>query len=274
MNEQKEEPKRKIKTLGELGNCLPIFTGKENNTFSFKDWDMETEEKLSDLQEKSKNVGEFVRQMMNILLDEFQGNDWAKLSEEEKLITLSQMHFPNMMYLYIALRVEELGHELAFDAITCPSCRKLINDYRADLRTLEIIMKEDKESLSRNYDLKKPILIGDKLITGLKLGVTKWGALEKVPADKASNGAVVKRALFESSIEGALHNGEPLESFVDLKTIVKNIKKIDIEKIGKLITENNGGPDMKVGGECPHCKAEFVKPIEWGYEIFFDSSSL
>jgi len=274
MNEKPEEVKRTIKTLGELGNNLPIFTGKSNNSFSFKDWDMETEEKLSDLQEKSKNVGEFVRKMMNLLLDEFQGNDWNKLSEEERIITLSQMHFPNMMYLYIALRVEELGHVLGFDSITCPSCRKVINDYKADLRTLEVIMKESEESLSVDYELQRPIMIGEKPVTGLKIGVTKWGALEKVPADKASNGASVKRALFESSIQGALYNNEPIDGFVDLKSVIKSIKKLDIEKIGKIITENNGGPDMKVGGECPHCNAEFVKPIDWGYEIFFDSSSL
>lgn len=270
----KEEKTKVIKTLGELGNVLPIHTVKQNRSFSFKEWDMDIEEKLSEIQAKAKSVGEFVRKMMNLLLDEFQGQDWEKLSEEERIISLSQIHFPNMMYLYIALRVEELGHELAFDGFTCPHCAKLITDYIADLRTLEIIIKDNEESLSQIYELKKPIMIGDKTVTELKIGITQWGSLEKVPAEKSNNGAAVKRALFESSIQGALKNGEPIDGFIDLKTVVKKLKKIDIERISKLITENNGGPDMKVGGSCPHCNAEFVKPIDWGYEIFFDSSSL
>jgi len=270
-----KEEKPNTKTLGQLGLTLPIFSGSTDRSFSFKEWDMETEEKLSDLQSKSKNVGEFVRQMMNLLLDEFQGKAWENYSEEEKIITLSQLHFPNMMYLYIALRVEELGHELSFDAITCPSCKKIIKDFIADLRTLDVICKDSEDELVKEYDLKKPIVLENgKTVTGLKIGVTKWGALESVPAEKAGNGATVKKALFESSIQGALDNGKPFEGFVDLKTLVKKIKKVDIEKIGSLITKNNGGPDMTVGGKCPHCNAEFVKPIDWGYELFFDSSSL
>ena len=271
---EKTEENKNTKTLGELGLNLPIFTGSDDRSFSFKDWDMETEEKLSDLQSKSKNVGEFVRQMMNLLLDEFQGKDWESYLEEEKIVTLSKLHFPNMMYMYVALRVEELGHELAFDSITCPSCAKQIRDFRADLRTLDIIMKDSEEDLVRDYELKKPLLLGNQTITGLKVGVTKWGALESVPAEKASNGASVKKALFESSISGATNNSEDIEGMIDFKTLIKKIKKIDIEKISKLITENNGGPDMIVGGQCPHCQSDFVKPVDWGYEIFFDSSSL
>ena len=285
MNEQTEKnqtenqvDKVKSTTLGALGLTLPIGQkGAKDLSFSFKDWDMEVEEKLADLQERSKNVGAFVRQMMDMLLESFCGQDWDSIPDNEKVMAMHNLHFPNMMYMYIALRVEELGNELAFDHITCPNCKRGIQNYVADMSTLEIKCKEtgdEGENLEKRYELKKPILVGEKPITALKISVTQWGALEKVPAEKAGNGAAVKTAIFESSIAGAYNNDEPIEGFVDVKAVVKKLKKFDIEKLQKEITENNCGPEMLVGGECPHCKAEFVKALDWGYETFFDSSSL
>lgn len=262
-------------TLGELGPRLPIVENPEMDTeFSFKEWDMEMEETLSDLQSRSKNVGEFVRQMMDLLLDRYEGKDWSSYSQEEKLTKLSSMYFPNMMYVYMFLRVEELGHELSFESFGCPNCKKTIKDFVADLRTLEVVTKKGKENTLVDYELKKPILLNGQTITGLRIGVTNWGALEQIPAEEAGNNASLKKCFYQSSIRAALENGEPIEKFIDVKTLVKKIKKFDIERIGKTMTDNNGGPDMKIGGECPHCRTEFVKPIDWSYEIFFDSSSL
>ena len=69
---------------------LPIFqAGHENLSFSFKDWDMETEELLSELQEKSKNVGAFVRQMMGLLLEDFCGKPWESYKDAEKILKKS-----------------------------------------------------------------------------------------------------------------------------------------------------------------------------------------
>jgi len=276
-NENQEIEKVRTTTLGELGLNLPIFqNGAKDRSFSFKDWDMETEEKLSDLQERCKNVGEFVRQMMDMLLDEFCGKPWDSYPEAERIMAMNNLHFPNMLYMYIALRVEELGHELHFDQIGCPNCKRPIKNWVADLRTLEVKCKDTDEegNLEFVYTLKKPILINGEMVTELKCSVTQWGALESVPSEKAGNQASVKSAIFNSSIKGGLNNGEPFKGFIDLKTVVKKIKKFDIEKLQKEISLNNCGPDMAVGGECPHCKTEFIKPLEWGYDSFFDSSSL
>ena len=276
--ETQEKKKEAIvtKTLQELGLTLPIAQeNAQDLTFSFKDWDMDVEEKLSELQERSKNVGEFVRQMMDLLLEDFCGKSWDSYSDSEKIMLMNNLHFPNMMYMYIALRVEELGHELHFDHINCPACNRAIKNYVADLRTLEVGCKHgDDGNLEMIYDLKKPIMLDDKIISQLKIKTTQWGALEKVPADKASNGATVKKAIFNSSIHGVLNNGEKVEGVFDIRTVVQKLKKYDIEKLQKEISINNAGPEMAIGGECPHCKSEFVKPLEWGYEVFFDSSSL
>lgn len=62
--EVKPEGTTRDTTLGELGLSLPIFTeGNDNDparAFSFKEWDMDTEEAISDMQNNCENVGEFV----------------------------------------------------------------------------------------------------------------------------------------------------------------------------------------------------------------------
>lgn len=277
--EEKKESLRKS-TLGELGNTLPIFDGADNLTFSFRDWDMDVEEQLSDLQEDAPNVGAFVRSMMDLLLDEFKGKDYQSLSKEEKVMALSQLHFPNMMYMYMALRVEELGHELHFDTVKCPHCAKDNKDFIADMRGLDVDCKDKEHEMTVDYELKKTISLENPnggpatLVTGLKVGISKWDSLESVPTEKAGNGGYVKKAIFNSAIIGAYNNGELIEKFIDVKTLVRKIKKFDIERIGKKIVVNNAGPDMKLSGSCQFCRKDFETQINWGYESFFDSSSL
>lgn len=280
-NEENQEEENKTKTtLGALGLKLPIYDGSDDLTFSFKEWDMDVEEQLSDLQEDSSNVGTFVRSMMDLLLDEFKGKDYQEMSKEEKVMALSQLHFPNMMYMYMALRVEELGHELSFDNVQCPHCSKQIKNYVADLRTLDVFCKDKEHKQIISYELKKPITIEDtnggkaKVITGLEISVSKWESLENVPQEKASNSGFIKKAIFNSAITGCTNNGEPVEGIVVFKDMIRKIKKVDIERIGKAIVENNAGPDMKVGLNCKYCRKDFERQVSWEYESFFDSSSL
>lgn len=281
MQEENQEEKNKRKTtLGELGLTFPIYDGSENLSFSFKEWDMDIEEKLSDLQEDSSNVGKFVRSMMDLLLDEFKGKDYQEMSKEEKIIALSQLHFPNMMYMYMALRVEELGHELNFENIQCPHCSKQIKHYVADLRTLDVFCKDEDHEQVVSYELKKPITMEDpnggkaKIITGLEISISKWDSLENVPQEKAANSGFVKKAIFNSAISGCTNNEKPVEGFIEMKALIRKIKKVDIERIGKKIVENNAGPDMKVALNCKYCRKDFEKQVSWEYESFFDSSSL
>ena len=281
MTEEKAEKQKSRKTtLGELGLTLPIYDGSEPRSFSFKEWDMDTEEQLSDLQEDASNVGHFVRSMMDLLLDEFKGKDYQTLSKEEKTMALSQLHFPNMMYMYMALRVEELGHELHFDSVSCPHCNKENKDFVADMRGLDIECKDVDHEMTVDYELKKVITMANPnggsptVITGLKIGISKWDSLEAVPTEKATNTGFVKKAIFNSAIIGAYNNGKLIEKFIETKELVRKIKKFDIERIGKKVVDNNAGPDMKLSGTCQHCRKDFETQINWGYESFFDSSSL
>ncbi len=279
---ESQEPESKIfrkTTLGELGAMFPVLPhsmGKpsEKRDFSFREWDMDMEEKLSTLKSESKNIGEFVNKMFCALLDQFCGQDFQKLTIEQRMVAINQMEFPNVMYAYIYLRVEELGHDLRLN-VTCPSCGKLNADYVADLRTLEVRRKELEHARAIDYVLTKPLILEDgKIITSLKFDVAKWEAMESATQEIAENSGKMKRLMLKSSLVGASTDKGPVEGFYDPQAVLSKLKKVDIEKVLRDVTENNAGPHMAISGKCVHCKKEFQRLLDWSYDVFFDSSSL
>lgn len=267
-------------TLGELGANLPIVRrmadGKpiEARNFSFLEWDMATEEKIADIKKNAKSAGQFVNAMFGLMLDQFCGQDFQSKSKEDKLITINQLEFSNVMYLYIYLRVEELGDEMRLD-VACPHCSKLNKDYRCSLNSLDVDVKDPDHEHKKVYDLRKPIELNGKMVTALEIDVAKWSFMESAEPEIAENEAKMKALLFRSSIVGAFEGeGKRFEGFVDQESIVKKIKKVDIEKLALTIAENNCGPKMVISGDCVHCKKEWFKPLNWSYDYFFDSSSL
>lgn len=267
-------------TLKELGANLPIIRrlpdGKplDKREFSFIEWDMTIEEKLSDLKEKSKSMGEYVSAMLSLLIADFCGQDFQKLSKEEKILALSQLEYSNIIYMYVYLRVEELGDELRLD-VTCPFCAKLNKDFACSLYDMDVHVKDAEHERTVDYDLQKPITIDEKIVTGLKLDIAKWEAMEKADPDQADNSAKVKKLIFNSSIAGAyVEDRKPFPGYADVGRIVKSLKKIDIEKLAKTIIQNNCGPAMTVKGDCVHCRKEWFKELNWSPDYFFANSSL
>lgn len=281
MTEKKEETLNYKKvTLAELSNNLPIIRrtvdGKpiEKRNFSFIEWDMTIEEKLSDLKQKAKSMGEYVTNMLNMLLADFCGQDFQKLSKEEKILALSQLEYSNIIYMYVYLRVEELGDELRLD-VQCPHCLKMNKDFVCSLNDMDVHVKDAEHARTVDYDLKKPITIDEKIVTGLKLDIAKWEAMEKADPDQSDNSAKVKQLIFNSSIAGAyVEDGKPFPGYADIGRIVKGMKKIDIERLSGVITKNNCGPAMMVKGDCVHCRKEWFKELNWSYDYFFANSSL
>lgn len=280
---QEEESKfHRVTTLGELGPNLPIIRrdseGKpiSDRSFSFLSWDMEAEEKISDMRAKARNVGDAVNKMMCMLIDQFCGQDFQAKKPEDKTLLVNQLEFPNVMYMYIWLRVEELGPELKLN-LTCPniSCRKTINDYMADLNTLNVHVKDADHDRLMHYELRKPInLESGQLITGFELDISKWEYMESADKNIAQNQARMKQTMLRSSINGFMEGDSKVESYLDPLQVIKKMKKVDIEKSIWDLTTNNSGPDMRIGGKCPHCDNEFVKVLDWSFDSFFDSSSL
>jgi hypothetical protein len=281
MKTEKQKPTTSKTTLGQLGPTFPVpvlgADGKplKDQSFSFLPWDLEMEEKLGDIQQKADGVGSFVANLLDSILDTFCGQDFQKMDKDRRIISINQLEFPNVMYAYIYLRTEELGFDLNLN-ITCPSCKKLIEDYVADLSTLDVFIKTAEHDRKIKYDLVHPIPVvgSDKTVYAVMLDVSKWDAMSRATREIAENPGKMKRLLMKSSICG-LHDDKGLISaFVDVETLIGKMKKVDIERLLAAAMKNNGGPHMAIGGKCPMCKSDFAKVLDWGYETFFDSSSL
>ena len=280
MSEFKDKNYR-VTTLLEFGPSLPVITRDKDKrfikdrSFTFVEWNMELEEEISEIQKKEKNTGLFVNKMLCKLLDTICGEPFQELSEGEQQSRISSLEFPNIMYMYTYLRVDELGNILKTDPVTCPRCGKLNENFAIDLNTLEIHVKDEEHIREVDYELYKPISYKEnKLITNLKLDVSKWKVLEGDNIGPDLSSGKFKRCLLEGAIIGAKDESGPIDSILDVRAIVKKIQKKDIECCIKTVIENNSGCDMGAQGTCIHCKADFYKLLDWKYDRFFDSSSL
>jgi hypothetical protein len=272
-------------TLRELGSKLPIFpkdlinpkTQKpvECAEFSFIEWDMSIEEKISDIRDKSKNTGKFITKMMSVLLDQFCGMDFQEMDAGTKELLLSRTYFPNLMYMYIYLRVDQIDEKVEYGNFKCPYCNQDLKKFEANLNDLTVQVKDKEEDYITDYELCKPLIINKKTVTNFKFDISRWEALELIPADKQSNAAVLKKHLLISSLSSICDaNGPITDVFIEKKTLLEKLKKKDIQRSLEHSAKNNGGPQMFLEVDCPFCSGTIQKIIDWRYDSFFENSSL
>jgi len=280
-NEPKEEVEEKElyrkTTLKDLKNELPIlpYVNKEpvkNRTFTFIEWNFDVEEKLSDLKSNAETPGLFVNSMLCLLLDSFCGEDFQSFTETEKRIKISNLEFSNVMYIYMYLRVEELGDALHM-AISCPNCKYLDKDWKGSLYDLDVHVKDECHKRVLDYELKKPISYEDKIVTNIIFDHSKWSSLERAKRELAENAGKMKKLFFVSSLIGASEAKGAISAFVPAE-LLRGMHKFDIERGMAKVTENNAGPVVALSGTCKKCGIDWLKQIDWTFDSFFDSSSL
>lgn len=276
-------------TLGELGNRLPIYrVGQdkkpiEKNEFTFIPWDMEMEEKLAEKQEKSKGRGTFINEMMCMLLDNFCGQEFQEMKPEERAVVMNQLEWSNMMYMYIYLRVEELGSNMSLN-LMCPNprCQQQLDNYVVDLKGLDVHVKEynfEKKEADHprvsTYDLVKPIILKDGLtISAINFDMSRWDYMEKSDNKDGINAGKLKMFMLKSSVVGFKNGEEKVTKFLDPQQVFSRMKKIDIEQCTRFVADNNAGPVPLVECQCPKCETKWNRMLEFNYQSFFDSSSL
>lgn len=275
----------RLLTLQELGNQLPIPAESGRQSFAFRTWRLPEEKKISELRNKHKNLGKFVRETFAFMLSDFGGRKMESMDEGEKKLLLNQMPFANIFYMWMYLRYEALGEQLKMAPLDCPHCAGEVKDVVADLNSLEIkcggfVQAEDgtwsedpKQGRTKDYKLKKPIQIGDVTVHSVRLGYTPWDAMERLPINERNFGSI-KEAMMTASILGGL--AEESDTLLPLQKdlVLKNLSKRDIEGYYDQLDEHNGGPVLAMTIPCPHCGKEFLQPLNWTYEYFFGNSSL
>lgn len=272
----------KLMSLEELGNQLPIpAESGERQSFSFRVWRLPEEKKISELRNRNKNLGKFVRETFEFMLTEIGGKKRDSFSDSEIKLLINQMPFANVFYMWMYLRYDALGETLKMAPLNCPHCDGDVKDVVADLNSLEVKcggFDEEGNPMEKpirhaDYKLKKPIVIGDVTVHSIRFGYTPWDSMERLPANERNFGTI-KESMMSSSLVGGL--AEESKDLLPLQKdlVLKNLSKRDIEGYYDALDAHNGGPVLAMTIPCPHCGKEFLQPLNWTYEYFFGNLSL
>jgi hypothetical protein len=257
--------------LKELKNRLPIeVDGKENQIFVFRDWTFKEEEFIAKAKGKSSTMGRFISDVLSAMLVSIGDENFEAKTPGEKALFINRQPIGNVLYMYLYLRYDQLGSDLKL-VFKCPFCSNEINDFVADIGDLDVDCRFGKFEEVVDYPLRKPITLeaGDQLVETLRLGISRWDVMEKANATD-TNEAAMKKYSYRNSIVGAV--GVP--GYLNPDEVIQKLRKRDIESIGTIISQHNGGPSIQAEVVCKHCSNKFWRQIDWSYDYFFGNGSL
>lgn len=274
--EQQGPPKPRVVLLKDLGAQLPLGIVDAAKTYhkgiAARVWKQGTERELGDLRDKNRdeNFAQHVSIILGTMLTKIGNQDLEGKELEAKTVLVSQMYMADVLYAYIWLRVESLGHNLNVD-IKCPSCKGEF-PFSADLNTLEVTCVDALEEALWNYQLKHPIKIRGRECKAFRLGPTRWCSLENTGGSEF-NTAQTKADVVRNSIHEVGYDGENFEALPVSESELDELSKFDFETLVHLVDKNSIGPDMSISDKCRLCSRPFTTSIDWGYESFFAFSS-
>lgn len=275
---------RKI-IVKEAGFSLPIgiYDGKTlHKGFSLREYGFDRERALGEFKVRIEGQPNtvIVTKLLALTLKTLIGEafehslDFEQVQEERDLLKISAMYQADVFFMYLKVRIEELGPEYAIQFL-CPSC-KYEGKLTMDLNELDVNCVDDPSLLSQ----KVPLLIGfkyrgteerKKIVT---ISPMLWINMTTKEAAKAGSDQTLMKLHFISkctTFDGP--NGEPM-LLTDGE--LGSLRKIDTEIIARQIDKTNIGVNMTLKGKCPgeNCDFPFAIPVDWDYDHFFSIASL
>lgn len=192
--------------------------------------------------------------------------------EAEALIRIGKMFFADVYYIYVMIRIAELGSE--YDTgFSCPNCG-FAGKMTSDLNTMKVSCVQDPSVLRREVPLLKGLKYRDGTIKKkVYIQPMLWANMVTNEVKEAGGDSLLMKLHFirhcvigVEGVEESIHLAEP-----ELETL----RKIDIERIAHEINAINIGPSLVAEGNCPQedCQAPFLFPIDWDYDHFFTIAS-
>lgn len=269
-------------TVAELGNKLPVKSKEGNRpSFVFKPWKMLEEKAIGGFKQKHQHLGRFVREVFDYMLVEYGGKEWKTIEKNQRTLLLSGQPWANIFYMWVYLRIDALGEDMKMSPFNCPACGNPINNFIADLNSMEVRIHGEKENEEDEddpwegyYKLKKPFDFGEIKVTGLKFGFTPWRAMESIKKHDKNEGSI-KDAMLRASLIGATseETGDEVLALDRIK-VLENLSKRDIQGYYSALDLFNGGPRLAIEHKCDACGNEHEAALNWTYDYFFESSSL
>jgi len=289
------------KPLNELQNELPIGIklpdGKFYKQFSFKDWLWPEEEAVAKLKQQGKSMGDFIIDVLRLMLTELGGTPVTNISKDEFTVTMLNAYIADVFYMYVYLRFESVGPELPMQ-LRCMRCGK---DYKVtgDLAQFDIVTHQPSKVVKAEDGAQNELQEGEdgapvtedfnpneyafeevELFKGIEyrgkkymtaiLKPGKWSVMRSIGQGDV-NEAAIKKQMLQSAVSG-LPGLEDMPSFVFTDEMLRSLHKRDLEKLIAASTRINAGPEMSVETTCKHCRAMNKYPLDWTYDNFFVQS--
>lgn len=273
MNE-KSESKIRVSSLAENGPVLPIGirdpAGAYCKDLKVKDWTMKEETRLGEkIEEQKQNVrvGRYISLVLSHLCEKIGSHDFTSMSEKAKQLAISQMYLADVLFAYLWLRLESMGHKFPLQ-LQCPNCGSASN-MDTDLRELDVRSVDSIEEAEWSYKLQRPFEIRGKTAEELLIRPPGWSAIEGLGGKLGRNFGALKAAIIHGSVH-SVTGSDPVPLAVHE---FDEMRKIDFESLTAEIDRRTAGPDFSVEASCWDCGFLIRDMIRWASEDFFGVSS-
>ncbi len=272
-----QKPKTKRVLLRELGARLPLgVVGSDgssvNKEIACKPWRGREERVVGKLKANSKESGDFITRLLAYMYTKVGPHDFENMKDEQKRAVLSSMYMGDVFYMYVWLRIQCVNSSLKM-TLNCPTCNFGF-PFDADLDTIEVRTADDPSQVKWSYTLKTPFDIRGKEAKGFELAPTRWQTMESSVKTAIDSGDVNTSGAKMDMIQGCVRQVTGHDPMALIEQDYDNMMKVDIEKLSARIDEHEIGPDMSIKEKCPRCKRKFITSLDWGYQSFFEDSSL
>jgi|GEM_PF-6584803 len=264
-----------LPTLADFGKRLPIGyvdeAGVRHDKFELRDWDWDLEERIGAALEGAEGAdapfGRYISGIMSEAVKSVGTIDLDALKPAQRLGLLSRMYYSDMLYMYVWVRIEGLGHSLKLEPFKCKKCKRMI-DFVGDLRQMEVQAVEGDPT--KEIVLEHGLTYADKPRKKVKVATLRWSFFEAPEFEQAMRNPATMYLL---TLQGGVVevDGAPKPAYLT-REHVKTMKRPEIVRLVREINNIGGGPVMSIEGACPHCKTGFEESIDWSYADFFGRS--
>ncbi len=275
----------KVKSVRELGFNLPIGWldgGEFKRGFTLAEYDFELEKDVARFRRMNENIPNtrVVTKVLSLCVSTLGGKPLVPpnvVDPAEREITamqkIGQLFMADVYYLWIRLRMEELGNDYK-SPFQCMACGRT-GEFVTDMDTMDVFCVTDASILQQEVTLFKGLKYrGGVVKKSVIVNPVRWCHIETEEMASVMNEPTsLKLHFIRHAITGVHGESEPV---ILMDEEVGSLRKIDVEKLSDAVNHTNLGPSLTLVGACPEmeCKAPFIWPLNWDYDHFFSTTSL
>jgi len=280
-----KDERLQVKSVKELGFNLPIGIvegGKFKRGFTFNEYNYDLEKDVARFRRMNEQIPNtrIVTKVLSVCVNQLGGKplipEEVTDPNQREIVAMQkigQLFMADVYYLWIRLRMEELGTEYK-SPFACLSCRRQ-GEILTDMESMDVFCVNDPSILEKEVKLQKGLKFRDgSLKKTVTVNPVRWCQLDTPEmVNVASDPMSMKLHFIRHAITGIQGYSEPV---VLMDEEIGSLRKVDVEILSGAVNYTNLGPSMTLTGKCPNqeCKAPFTWPLDWDYDSFFSTISL